>query len=119
MQTRGLRRLVALGLALALAAPAAWAVPGGSGGLAGGGMWGWVAELLERWVAKSGPCIDPLGKTAACLPILRATPPGRERPDKDGPCITSDGKPSCAPGTHSLPLDSQLRAQISSGPQSR
>ncbi len=93
MRQKGLRRAAALVLALALAAPTAWAAPGGPGwgGLVGvwGTLWHWVGAV---W-AKTGPSIDPEGKPAP-------PPAARTVGDwtKEGPHIDPEGQPHAAPG---------------------
>lgn len=65
MRREILRRATVLVLVAALAAPAAWAGPGGVGRWELGGVWevvwGWVAGL---W-AKEGPGMDPWGPPAS------------------------------------------------------
>lgn len=65
MQRGSVRRLAAMALVVALAAPAAWAAPRGvavgEGGPFWAALWGWVVEL---W-AKDGAASDPAGQPAA------------------------------------------------------
>lgn len=79
------------------------ALPALAGGGSGGGgfdLWGWLAGLADRWAGweKEGPCIDPAGRP--CTPGTAPLPSTGRNPsaNKEGPCITSDGKPVCTPG---------------------
>lgn len=101
MHARWLRRLTALALVVALAAPAAWAAPGGVARWELGGVW----DVVWSWVGaagfdKNGPCILPDGKPGPCTPSAAPTPAPGRRPvaNKEGGCIVSDGKPVCTPG---------------------
>ncbi len=111
MRQKTWRRAAVLVLVAALAAPAAWAAPGGVGGWELGGVWGWFARVVGGWADKDGPCITSDGKPAPCAPAAWSEPEAARRlgATKDGPCIDPLGRPTpCAVVAGSAPASRRL-----------